>query len=157
MYSTGIMKDIDVSTYGLKMDDIAVAALIKSYLNQMTADGVTDALERIVNVGVKVLSIPTRRGTIHVKDMGVPQEVWTVIDGAELAALIDSAKAVAILTAADWKANKGERLLKKTLDYVREDFLPELSGEKYVAAMPVEIAEFITDCYLTAKGSADGD
>jgi hypothetical protein len=37
--------------------------------------------------------------------------------------------------------------------YQLGDLLVNLSGERYVAAMPVEMAEFITDCYLYLKNN----
>ncbi|MFQ7213012.1 MAG: hypothetical protein ACLRPN_09770 [Blautia massiliensis (ex Durand et al. 2017)] len=48
----------------------------------------------------------------------------------------------------DWIAE--DRIQKKTQQYLEEGFR-ELSGEKFVSSMPVEFAEFITDCYLCLK------
>jgi len=50
------------------------------------------------------------------------------------------------------KRNTGSPI-KKAIDYVKDDLLVNLSGERYVAAMPVEMAEFITDCYLYLKNN----
>ena len=32
---------------------------------------------------------------------------------------------------------------------MRDDLFPALDGQKYINSMPVEMAEFLTDCWLT--------
>ena len=151
--NTGSLREIDLGTYNFKMDDIAIAALLRSFLNQLTKDVAVEVLEDIVSVGIRELPAQTRPNTIRIRERLIPRELWTTLDGKKLARLIDTARAAAVISAENWQAHKGERLLKKTIDYVKDDLLVNLSGEQYVAAMPVEMAEFITDCYLYLKNT----
>ena len=75
------------------------------------------------------------------------------LDGKRLATLIDTARAAAAISAESWQKQADESPIKKAIDYVKDDLLVNLSGERYVAAMPVEMAEFITDCYLYLKNN----
>ena len=144
--NTGILRSVRAEDYGFKIVDMTVAAMLKAYLQQMAVDAVPEQLGRIVSPGVRSM----RGGTV--KGLGREKEAWVTIDGAELAALIENAKAAATISANEWQAQKGERLLKKVIEYMRDDVFPGLSGEKYVASMPVEMAEFITDCWLALEG-----
>ena len=144
--NTGILSGVHAEEYGFKIGDMTVAAMIKAYLQQIAVDTVPEQLGRIVSPGVRNI-----RGG-KVKDLGLEREAWVPIDGAAMAALIDNARETAAISASEWKAQKGERLLKKTIEYLRDDVFPGLSGKKYVASMPVEMAEFITDCWLALEG-----
>lgn len=140
--NTGILRNVKAEQYGLKLADMVVAAMLKAYLQEMVKEEVPDLLSRIVSPGMRSI----RGGTV--KERGLEQSAWITIDGAKLAALIESARAAAVISADAWLAQKGERLLRKTIEYMRDDVFPGLSGERYVASMPVEMAEFITDCWL---------
>ena len=140
--NTGILREVHADEYGFKIADMVVAAMLKAYLQEMVVEEVPGLLSRIVSPGMRSI----RGGTV--KERGLDQSVWITIDGAELAALIESARAAATISAAEWQAQKGEKLLKKTIEYMRDDVFLGLSGARYVASMPVEMAEFITDCWL---------
>lgn len=140
--STEILREIKAETYGFNMVDVAVAAIIKSYLMNMAKEAAVEQLGRIVSPGVKEM----QGGSV--KENKIPQEKWATINGAELASLIDSAAAGARVSAEEWKAGEGEKTLSKAIDYIQNNVLPNLSGKKYVTVMPVEMAEFVTDCWL---------
>lgn len=118
MMNTGILRDVHAEEYGMKLGDLTVAAMLKAYLQQMTEEAAVDALSRIVS----------------------PDGV----NKAELAVLIDNARVVAAISADAWQAQDGERLLKNTIEYMRDSLFPALSGEKYVAVMPEEMCRFLT-------------
>ncbi len=140
--NTGILRDVHVDKYGFTMKDLTVAAMIKAYLQQLTVEAAPEELERIVSPGVKHY----HGGTV--KSNGLQQEQWITIDGAEMAEMIDRARVAAAISADAWVAQKGERLLSKTIEYMRDELFPALDGKQYVESMPVEVAEFITDCWL---------
>lgn len=137
-----ILRDVNAEQYGFKMVDLVVAVMLKAYLQEMVAEEVLGLLSRIVSPGMRSI----RGGTV--KRRGLEQSTWITINGAELASLIESARAAAAISAESWRAQEGEALLKKTIEYMKDDVLPGLSGKRYVASMPVEMAEFITDCWL---------
>ena len=143
----------NLSTYCFKTSDIAVAALIHSYLNTLTEDAALEALEDIVSVDVRELPAQSRPIRIRFIERLIPQERWMTLDGKRLAALIDTARAAASISAESWQKQADESPIKKAIDYVKDDLLVNLSGERYVAAMPVEMAEFITDCYLYLRNN----
>ena len=144
--NSGILKNVRAEDYGFSIGDMAVAAMIKAYLQEMKAEAVPETLGRIVSANV----LPLSGGTVRSREL--PREAWYTLDGAELATLIDCAKFAAQVDAARWQAQQGERLLKKTVEYIRDDVFPGISGKRYVETMPVEMAEFITDCWLAVGG-----
>ena len=123
--NTGILRDVHADEYGFGIADLTVAAMLKAYLQQLTEEATVEALGRVVR----------RDG----------------IDTEELAALIDNARVVAAISADAWQAQEGERVLKNTIEYMRDKLLPALSGERYVATMPAEMTKFLTDCWLTVS------
>lgn len=139
--NTGILRDVHADEYGFETEDLTIAVLIKAYLQQVKPETVPELLCRIVSLGVR----STRGGTV--KKRGLDKKQWITINSSELAVLIDDAKEAAVFYADTWQAQEDEKLLKKLIDYMRE-VLPVLSGAKYVPSMPVEMAEFITDCWL---------
>lgn len=123
--NTGILRDVHTDEYGFGIGDLAVAAMLKAYLQQLKEDAAVETLSRIVNPGANA------------------------INTEELVVLIDNARVVAAISADAWQAQEGEVLLKNTIEYMRDNLLPALSGEKYVASMPMEMTKFLTDCWLT--------
>ena len=123
--NTGILRDVHADEYGFGIADLTVAAMLKAYLRQLTEEAAVEALSRVVG------------------ENG--------IDTEELAALIDNARVVAAISADAWQAQEGERVLKNTIEYMRDKLLPALSGERYVATMPAEMTKFLTDCWLTVS------
>lgn len=121
--NTGILRGVHAEEYGFGISDLTVAAMLKAYLQQMKEKAAVEALSRVVK----------------------PKE----INKTELAALIDNARAAAVISADAWQAEEGEQLLKNTIEYMRDNLFPALSGERYVAEMPEEMNKFLTDCWLT--------
>ena len=141
--NTGILRGVRIEEYGFNMDDLIVATMLKAYLQTLKVEEVPGQLARIVDPNVRDL----RGGTV--KGRGLTKEEWSGVDSNDLAVLINDAKAAAAISAMEWQAQEGERLLDKTISLLRDEVFPALSGENYVAAMPVGMAEFITDCWLT--------
>lgn len=121
--NTGILRGVHADEYGFGISDLTVAAMLKAYLQQMKEEAAAEALKRVV------------------KTEG--------INKTELAVLIDNARVAAVISADAWQAEEGEQLLKNTIEYMRDNLLPALSGERYVAEMPEEMNKFLTDCWLT--------
>lgn len=174
--NTRILRAVNAEDYGFKLADISVAALVKAYLQQISVEKAMDTLARIVNPGVRCCSGEEDRAVwsrdgIHAKDL--PEELWSSIDGDELTCLIDDAKKAAAEEAAMWRAEKSERTLTWTIKYIKDELnvesrekrekrekgenqgsresCEEYRGSRYVETMPVEMAAFITDCYLAAQ------
>ena len=141
--NTGILRDVHADEYGFKIVDLTVAALIKAYLQQLEPEAAKEQLSRIISPGMKTL-----RGST-VKKRRLLTENWSAINGKALAELIDDARTAAAISAMEWKAQEGEQLLEQTIEFMRDNLFPMLSGEKYIRTMPVEMAEFLTDCWLT--------
>lgn len=123
--NTGILRDVHADEYGFGMEDLTVAAMLKAYLQQLTEEAAVETLRSVVR----------------------PEGINT----EELARLIDNARVVAAISADTWRAQEGERVLKNTIEYMRDKLLPTLSGEKYVGSMPAEMTKFLTDCWLTVS------
>ena len=141
--NTGILRDVYADKYGFNITDLTVAAMIKAYLQSMQVEVVPEELRKIVSPEMRTL----RGGSVKERKMEVEQ--WRGIDRDAFAALIDDARTAATISAMEWQAQLGENLLERTIEFMRDDLLPVLDGKEYVASMPVEMAEFITDCWLT--------
>ena len=141
--NTGILRDVHADEYGFSITDLTVAAMIKAYLQSEKVDVVPEELRKIVSPEMQGL----RGGTVKERKMEVEQ--WRGIDRDAFATLIDDARTAATISAMEWQAQLGENLLERTIEFMRDDLLPVLDGKEYVASMPVEMAEFITDCWLT--------
>lgn len=141
--NTGILRDVHADEYGFSITDLTVAALIKAYLQTIKAEVVPEELRRIVSPEMRDL----RGGSV--KGRRLAAEQWSGTDRNALAALIDDARAAATISATEWKAQPEEKLLERTIEFMRDDLFPALDGRQYVASMPVKMAEFITDCWLT--------
>ena len=141
--NTGILRDVYADKYGFNITDLTVAAMIKAYLQSMKVEVVPEELRKIVSPEMRVL----RGGSVKERKMEVEQ--WRGIDRDAFATLIDDARTAATISAMEWKAQPGEKLLERTIAFMRDDLFPALDGKNYVESMPVEMAEFITDCWLT--------
>ena len=142
MQNTGILHDVHAHEYGFKIVDLMVAMLIKAYLQLLKPEVAKEQLSRIISPGVKTLYGST------VKKRGLLPEDWSDINGKALAELIDDARAAATISAMEWKAQEGEQALEHAIELMRDNLFPMLSREKYVETIPVEMAEFLTDCWL---------
>ena len=141
--NTGILHDVYADKYGFNITDLTVAAMIKAYLQSMKVEVVPEELRKIVSPEMRAL----RGGSVKERKMEVEQ--WRGIDRDAFATLIDDARTAATISAMEWKAQPGEKLLERTIAFMRDDLFPALDGKNYVESMPVEMAEFITDCWLT--------
>lgn len=141
--NTGILRDVYTDKYGFNITDFTVAAMIKAYLQSMQVEVVPEELRKIVSPEMRAL----RGGSVKERKMEVEQ--WRGIDRDAFATLIDDARTAATISAMEWKAQPGEKLLERTIAFMRDDLFPALDGKNYVESMPVEMAEFITDCWLT--------
>ena len=141
--NTGILRDVHADEYGFSITDLTVAAMIKAYLQSMKVEVVPEELRKIVSPEMRAL----RGGSVKERKMEVEQ--WRGIDRDAFAVLIDNARTAATISAMEWQAQPGEKLLERTIEFMRDDLLPVLDGKEYVTSMPVEMAEFITDCWLT--------
>ncbi len=141
--NTGILRDVYADKYGFNITDLTVAAMIKAYLQSMKVEVVPEELRKIVSPEMRAL----RGGSVKERKMEVEQ--WRGIDRDAFATLIDDARTAATISAMEWQAQLGENLLERTIEFMRDDLLPVLDGKEYVTSMPVEMAEFITDCWLT--------
>jgi len=67
----------------------------------------------------------------------------TLINGESVAALIENAKAMAMIGSEGWK-DGGDPLMKRTLEFIREQ-LPTVDGEEYIKKQPEKFLRFIED------------
>ena len=113
------MKNIE--DYGFDRSDLVIATAVNSYLKKLTPEAREETLAGIVRQdGAK-----------------------TTIDGEKVAALIENAKAAAMIGVQDWK-DGGDPLMMKTLAYIREQ-LPAVNGEEYMKNPPEPFLRFIED------------
>ena len=112
---------MDLEKYSFSRNDLVVAAAIDSYLRALTSEARREMMAGIVHRG----------------------DGETVIDGKGLAALIENAKAAAMISSEAWRPGEGD--YQKSVEYIREQ-LPAVDGQKYVENMPERFARFIQDC-----------
>ena len=113
------MKNIE--DYGLDRSDLIIATAVNSYLKNLTPDARIETLAGIVR----------------------QDGAQTKINSERLAALIESAKAMAMIGTQGWK-DGGDSLMKKSLAFIREQ-LPTVDGEKYMENPPEPFLRFIED------------
>ena len=113
------MKNIE--DYGLDCSDLIIATAVNSYLKNLTPEARRETLAGVVRQdGAK-----------------------TKINSERLAALIETAKATAMIGSYDWK-DGGDHLMKKTLEFIREQ-LPAVDGKEYIKKIPEQFLSFIED------------
>ena len=110
--------------------DAIVKEMLKSYIHHMPAEALREQLSRILNPGANGISV----------------------NGEELAALIENAKAAAGIEVMAWTAQGDEPLLKEIISFMKDDFLPSLDGRQYVTVIPAGMGEFLSDCLLEVSG-----
>lgn len=112
---------MNIEKYGFDRKDLVVATVVNAYLKNLTPEARKETLAEIVS--------------------------WdgseTVVDGLSLAALIENAKAAAMIDSEEWQ--DGEGIYQKALNFIRES-LPAVDGKKYVAGMPESFLRFVRDC-----------
>ena len=109
---------MNIEEYGFDQNDLLVVTVVNAYLKKLTPKARRETLSEIV------------------KQDGV-------IGGPALAALIESAKAAAMISSEEWQPGKGD--YQKTLTFIQEH-LPALDGKKYVKKMQEKFLQFIVDC-----------
>ena len=113
------MKNIE--DYGFDRSDLIIATAVNSYLKNLTPDARIGTLAGIVR----------------------QDGAQTKINSERLAALIESAKAMAMIGTQGWK-DGGDPLMMKTLAFIREQ-LPAVNGEEYIKKQPERFLRFIED------------
>ena len=111
---------MSIETYGFDKNDLVVVTAINSYLRNLAPEAKRETLTEIVS----------QDGS------------ETLVNGPALAALIENAKAAAMIGSERWQ--DGEGIYHKALNFIRET-LPAVDGKKYVAGMPESFLRFIQD------------
>lgn len=128
-----------IHAFGFQITDVIVAELVKSYILHMRVDAAREQMSRIL-------------GVEDGSENGSGQERKIDID--ELGMLIENARAAAGIAAMEWKAQKEERLLKTTIHFLRDEFLPNLDGREYAETMPEKLMETLEECWLAVSEEA---
>ena len=113
------MKNIE--DYGFDRSDLIIATAVNSYLKNLTPEARRETLAGIVS----------------------QDGAQTKINSERLAALIESAKAMAMIGTQGWK-DGGDSLMKKTLEFIRKQ-VPAVDGEEYIKKQPEKLLQFIED------------
>ena len=113
------MKNIE--DYGFDRSDLVIATTVNPYLKKLTPEAREETLAGIVR----------QEGT------------ETRINGKRVAALIENAKAAAMIGVQDWE-DGGDPLMMKTLEFIREQ-LPAVDGKEYIKKQPKKFLRFIED------------
>jgi|BioPla2DNA2_1021312.scaffolds.fasta_scaffold18835_4 hypothetical protein len=113
------MKNIE--DYGFDRSDLIIATAVNSYLKNLTPEAKRETLAGIVS----------------------QNGAQTKINSERLTALIESAKAMAMIGTQGWK-DGGDPLMKRTLEFIREQ-LPAVNGEEYIKKQPEKFLRFIED------------
>ena len=109
---------MNIEKYGFERSDLVVVTAVNAYLKNLTPEARTETLSEIVKQDC-------------------------VIDGPALAALIENAKAAAMISSEAWQPGEGD--YQKALSFIQEQ-LPAVDGKKYVAGMPKKFIQYIKDC-----------
>ncbi len=135
------LRYVRAENYFLNMEDMTVAAIIKAYLTELTEEAALKQLELVLT--------PTFRSCFDesLENPPWPDDVKNVYNTDELAALIDEAAEAAGIAAMEWKADEGEKILETVIEYIRKDVLLRLSGQNYVLNIPVELKDFLLECW----------
>ena len=113
------MKNIE--DYGFDRSDLIIATAVNSYLKNLTPDARIETLAGIVR----------------------QDGAQTKINSERLAALIESAKAAAMISAEGWQPGEGDS--QRAISFIRDQF-PAMDGKEYVKKMPEKFLRFIEDC-----------
>lgn len=121
--------------------DLATAALVRTVLADRDQASKRNLLERIVSPEMSTYSGGT------VKTEQIPCAIWLGVNKGLIAELINEGKNI---DTSGWKEASHNKAYKKTVKFIKYDFLPKIDGAEYVKQMPDELARFITDCWLAA-------
>ncbi len=109
---------MNIEKYRFDRSDLVVVTAVNAYLKNLTPEARRETLSEIV------------------KQDGV-------IDGPALAALIENAKAAAMISAEGWQPGEGD--YQRAISFIRDQF-PAMDGKEYVKKMPEKFLRFIEDC-----------
>lgn len=115
------------SVPSIQIETVAVAALIKFYLTDSKRVGTASVSTAIIREIVEPGVTPT-------------------INCEKLAQVIDTARDY-VKSVNSPLNTSGDPLLERTLNYINEDLLQNLSGTDYVRRMPIELADMLLECY----------
>ena len=124
-----MLEHISVEDYEFKVPDRIVAAIAKSYLQQLRPEALRETMNDLVK----------EEGTIF------------VIDHEKLASVIDSAKFLAVVGMEQVVTEDADDFFRRSVVRFREVTLPHLSGSEYIKTMPVAFDDFIVDCWKAVK------
>lgn len=114
---------MNIEKYGFERSDLVVVTAVNAYLKKLTPEARRKTLSEIV------------------KQDGV-------IDGLALAALIENAKAAAMISSEEWQPGEGD--YQRALSFIQEQ-LPVVDGKKYVK----KIRQVCNDIFVNAFRSFD--
>lgn len=120
---------MNIEDYSLTREELVAATAIHSYLEKMEPKERRKTMDEIVHCGVNK--------NVHMNGAEI------VIDNRKLAALIESAKAVAMISMKAWKDGTG--VYQRSLKFIRKE-LPALSGEDYTLNISENFVKFVEDC-----------
>ena len=124
-----MLEHISVEDYEFKVPDRIVAAIAKSYLQQLRPEALRETMNDLVK----------EEGTEF------------VIDHEKLASVIDSAKFLAVVGMEQVGTEDADDFFRRSVVRFREETLPHLSGSEYIKTMPVAFDDFIVDCWKAVK------
>ena len=124
-----MLEHISVEDYEFKVPDRIVAAIAKSYLQQLRPEALRETMNDLVK----------EEGTEF------------VIDHEKLATVIDSAKFLAIVGMEEVGTEDADDFFRRSVVRFREETLPQLSGPEYIKTMPEAFEAFIVDCWKAVK------
>lgn len=138
--------------------DLATAALIKAVLKNLDETHRRELLERIVSPQMREWgnrcgsdvssgSGGSGRSIRTVEAERIPNNTWISVDKGLIADLINEGKRI---DTSKWNEASHNKAYKKTVKFLKYDFLPSIDGVEYVKQMPDELARFLTDCWLAA-------
>lgn len=130
--------------------DLAAAALVKAVLNDFDETHRRKLLERIVSKEMREYRkvgnfIGDTMVTPLLQTQSIPSDTWIGVDRDIIANLINEGKNI---DTSSWNEASHNRAYKRTVMFLKYDFLPNIDGEEYVKEMPDELARFLTDCWL---------
>lgn len=121
--------------------DLATAALVRTVLADRDQTSRRNLLERIVSPEMRIYSGRT------VETEHLPPNTWNGVDRNLIAELINEGKNI---DTSGWTEASHNKAYKKTVKFIKYDFLPKIDGVEYVKQMPDELARFLIDCWLAA-------
>lgn len=124
-----MLEHISVEDYGFTVPDLIVAAIVKFYLQQLRPEALRETMNDLMK----------EEGTVF------------VIDHERLAAVIDSAKFLAVGGMKQVGTEDADDFFRRSVVRFREETLPHLSGSEYIKTLPEGFEGFIIDCWKAVE------